>query len=55
LLLLALLGGVVYGALVLALFGRRGLSLLRKRAQSAPAASIDAFGGTSAPPGGADP
>ena len=32
-----------------------GLSLLRKRAQSAPAASIDAFEGTSAPPGGADP
>ena len=55
LLVLALLGGVVYGALVLALFGRRGLSLLRKRAQSAPAASIDAFEGTSAPPGGADP
>jgi putative peptidoglycan lipid II flippase len=55
LLVLALFGGVVYGALVLALFGRRGLSLLRKRAQSAPAASIDAFEGTSAPPGGADP
>jgi putative peptidoglycan lipid II flippase len=55
LLVLALLGGAVYGVLVLALFGRRGLSLLRKRAQSAPAVSIDAFEGTSAPPGGADP
>ena len=55
LLVLALLGGVFYGALVLALFGRRWLSLIRKRVQSAPAAPIDAFEGTSAPPGGADP
>lgn len=55
LLVLALLGGVFYGALVLALFGRRWLSLMRKRAQSAPAARIDAFEGTAAPPGGADP
>jgi hypothetical protein len=51
---LALLGGVVYGALVLALFGRRWLSLMRKRAQSAPAASIDTFEGVSPPPAGPD-
>jgi putative peptidoglycan lipid II flippase len=55
LLVLTLLGGVFYGALMLALFGRRWLSLLRKRAHSAPALPIDAFEGTSAPPGGADP
>jgi putative peptidoglycan lipid II flippase len=54
LLALALLGGVVYGALVLALFGRRWLSLTRKRAQSAPAAPIDAFEGVSPPPAGPD-
>jgi putative peptidoglycan lipid II flippase len=54
LLVLALLGGGVYGALVLALFGRRWLSLLRKRAQSAPAASIDAFEGVTPPPAGPD-
>ena len=34
LLLLALLGGVVYGGLVVALFGRRWLSLMRRRAQA---------------------
>jgi putative peptidoglycan lipid II flippase len=54
LIVLALLGGLFYGALVVALFGRRWLSLLRRRAQSAPAASIDAFEGTSAPPAGPD-
>jgi putative peptidoglycan lipid II flippase len=54
LLVLALLGGVVYGALVLALFGRRWLSLMRKRAQSAPAAPIDAFEGVSPPAAGPD-
>jgi len=54
LLVLALLGGVVYGALVLALFGRRWLSLTRKRAQTAPAAPIDAFEGVSPPPAGPD-
>ncbi len=54
LLVLALIGGLFYGALVLALFGRRWLALLRKRAQAAPAASIDAFEGTS-PPAGPDP
>ena len=55
LLVLALIGGLFYGALVLALFGRRWLSLMRKRAQTAPAASIDAFEGTSPPPAGPDP
>jgi len=54
LLVLALIGGLFYGALVLALFGRRWLSLMRKRAQTAPAASLDAFEGTSPPPAGPD-
>jgi putative peptidoglycan lipid II flippase len=51
---LALISGVVYGALVLVLFGRRWLLLIRRRAQSAPSAPIAAFGGTSAPPAGPD-
>jgi putative peptidoglycan lipid II flippase len=50
--ILALLGGVFYGALVFGLFGRRWLSLMRRRAYDVPA---DAFESTSAPPGGADP
>ena len=50
LLVLALLGGVVYVALVLALFGRRWLSLMRKRARSAAAVPVDAYEGTSPPP-----
>jgi putative peptidoglycan lipid II flippase len=54
LLALALVGGVFYGALVLALFGRRWLSLMRKRAQTAPAVPIEAFDGTTAPPAGPD-
>jgi len=54
LIVLALLGGAFYAALVLALFGRQWLSLLRKRAQTAAAAPIDAFEGTSAPPAGPD-
>jgi hypothetical protein len=54
LLALALLGGVVYGALVLALFGRRWLSLTRRRARRAPAAPIDAFEGVTPPPAGPD-
>jgi putative peptidoglycan lipid II flippase len=40
---LALLGSFFYGALVLALFGRRWLSMLRRRGQATPAAPIDAF------------
>ncbi len=55
LLALALLGGAFYGVVVVALFGRRWLSLMRERAQAAPAASIDAFEGTTAPPSGPDP
>ncbi len=54
LLVLALSGGVVYGALVLFLFGRRWLSLIGKRAHQAPAASLNAFEGTSAPAAGPD-
>jgi putative peptidoglycan lipid II flippase len=50
LIVLALIGGVFYGALVLALFGRRWLSLLRARS-SAPMSPAEAFDGTSAPPG----
>jgi hypothetical protein len=45
---------VFYGSLALALFGRRGLSLLRKRSQKAPSAPIEAFEGTSPPPAGPD-
>jgi putative peptidoglycan lipid II flippase len=54
LLLLVLLGGAFYAALVLALFGRQWLSLMRKRAQKAPGARPEAFEGTSAPPAGPD-
>src|SRR5277367_4389140 len=46
LIVLAIVGGAFYGALALALFGHRWLSLLRKRAQKAPAAPIEAFEGT---------
>ncbi len=42
LLLLALIGGVVYGALVVMLFGRRWLSLMRDTAHAVPAAGPDA-------------
>jgi putative peptidoglycan lipid II flippase len=55
LLALALLGGAFYGVVVVALFGRRWLLLMRERAQAAPAASIDAFEGTTPPPSGPDP
>jgi putative peptidoglycan lipid II flippase len=41
LLLLALIGGLVYGVLVLALFGRRWLSLMRRTAQTAESAPIE--------------
>jgi len=54
LLVLALLGGVIYGGLALALFGRRFLLLMRRRAQTAPGAPPEAFEGTSAPPAGPD-
>jgi putative peptidoglycan lipid II flippase len=52
--LLALLGGLVYGGLVVVLFGRRWLSLMRRKAQAAPAATLDEFEGTSAPAAGPD-
>ena len=59
LLVLALLGGAFYGVLVVALFGRRWLSLMRERAHSAPAATMGAFegktAGISAPAAGPDP
>jgi putative peptidoglycan lipid II flippase len=51
---LAIVGGAFYGVLALALFGRRWLSLLRKRAQKAPAVPIEAFEGTTPPPAGPD-
>jgi hypothetical protein len=46
---LVLLGGVVYGALMLALFGRQWLTAIRARAQPLPAASLDALKGGSPP------
>jgi putative peptidoglycan lipid II flippase len=54
LLVLAILGGVFYGVLVVALFGRRWLSLMREQAHTAPGAPADAFEGTSPPPAGPD-
>jgi hypothetical protein len=47
LVVLTLLGGAVYGALVLALFGREWLPVIRGRGQPAP--SVDAFEGSSPP------
>jgi len=55
LVVLALLGGLLYGALVLALFGRRSLSLLPRRAQATAAAPSGGFADTSAPGAGPDP
>ena len=49
LVVLALLGGAVYGALVLALFGRQWLPVIRGRARPMTAPSADAFEGTSPP------
>jgi putative peptidoglycan lipid II flippase len=54
LVLLMLVGGVVYGGLVLVLFGRRWLSLVRRKAERAPGVSLDEFEGTSAPAAGPD-
>jgi putative peptidoglycan lipid II flippase len=51
---LAVLSAAFYGAIIFALFGRRWLLLLRKRAQTAPAATIGAFEGTSVPAAGPD-
>ena len=52
--LLMLLGGLVYGGLVLALFGRRWLSLMRGSAKSAPVATLDQLEGVSPPATGPD-
>ncbi len=54
LLVLTLVGGAFYGALVLGLFGRRWFMSMREGAQKAPAAPLDAFDGTSAPAAGPD-
>jgi len=54
LVVLTLLGAAFYGAFVVGLFGRRWLSSTRQRAHSAPAATLDEFEGTSAPPAGPD-
>ena len=54
LLVLAVLGGAFYGALVVVLFGRRWLSLMRERAHTAPGEPPGAFEGTSAPAAGPD-
>jgi putative peptidoglycan lipid II flippase len=54
LLVLALLGGGFYAAIVFALFGRRWLAFMRTRAKKAPAVSIDAFEGTTPPSAGPD-
>src|SRR5580692_11554429 len=54
LLVLAVLGGAFYGVLVVVLFGRRWLSLMRAQAQTAPSVPLDAFEGTSAPAAGPD-
>src|SRR5271163_2612560 len=43
LIVLALLGGVVYGAVVIVLFGRRWLALMRESAHDAPSATLDEF------------
>jgi hypothetical protein len=54
LVVLTVLGVAFYGALVIGLFGRRWLLLTRERAHAAPAATLDKFEGTSAPPAGPD-
>jgi putative peptidoglycan lipid II flippase len=54
LLVLAVLAGAFYGALVVVLFGRRWLALMRDKAHVAPAAPLGAFEGTSAPAAGPD-
>jgi putative peptidoglycan lipid II flippase len=54
LLVLALLGGALYGGLAYALFGRRWLMLMRERAHDAPSAPLGAFEGTSTPAAGPD-
>jgi putative peptidoglycan lipid II flippase len=48
--LLALIGGLVYGGLVLVLFGRRWLMLMRRTAQAAESAPIEAVATADASP-----
>jgi putative peptidoglycan lipid II flippase len=60
LILLALLGGLVYGGLVIVLFGRRWLSLMRRSSpgaesmEGASAATLGEFEGTTPPAAGPD-
>src|SRR6202167_2698318 len=49
LIVLTLLGGAVYGALVLALFGRHCLPVIRRRRRPVPAPTSDPFDGSSPP------
>jgi len=49
LIVLTLLGGAVYAALVLALFGRHWLPVIRRRRRPVPAPTSDPFEGTSPP------
>jgi putative peptidoglycan lipid II flippase len=49
LIVLVLVGGAVYGGLVLALFGRQWLTAMRHRAQPMPKASLDVLQGSSPP------
>jgi putative peptidoglycan lipid II flippase len=55
LLVLAVLGGVFYATLVLVLFGRSWLWLMRERAKAARVSPIDAFEGASPPDAASDP
>ncbi|MGC2124775.1 MAG: hypothetical protein WA652_18150, partial [Xanthobacteraceae bacterium] len=50
--LLAVIGGVVYGGIVLVLFGRRWLLLMRRTAQSAESAPIEAVASADETPDG---
>jgi putative peptidoglycan lipid II flippase len=49
LIVLVLLGGAVYGGLVLALFGRQWLTAMRNRAQPVSAAKLEVLEGSSPP------
>jgi putative peptidoglycan lipid II flippase len=49
LIVLVLLGGAVYGGLVLALFGRQWLAAMRNRAQPVSATTLEALEGSSPP------
>jgi hypothetical protein len=51
---LMLFGSVVYGGLIMVLFGRRWLSLMRGSAQAAPAATLEQLERTAPPTSGLD-